>query len=66
METTERRSSDRVSLFSAIRVRGNDAAGEAFSVEAKTALVTQHGAAIIINRDLTSNQHVNIRCYGVE
>ncbi len=66
METTERRSSDRVSLFSAIRVRGNDAAGEGFSVEARTALVTQHGAAIIINRDLTSNQHVNIRCYGME
>ncbi len=66
METTERRSSDRVSLFSAIRVRGNDAAGEAFSVEAKTVLVTQHGAAIIINRDLASNQHVNVRCYGME
>ena len=66
METVERRSSDRVSLFSAIRVRGNDAAGEAFSVEAKTALVTQHGAAILINRELASNQHVNIRCYGME
>lgn len=66
METVERRSSDRVSLFSAIRVRGNDASGEAFSIEAKTALVTQHGAAIIINRELTANQHVNIRCYGME
>ncbi len=66
METTERRSSDRVSLFSAIRVRGNDVAGEAFSVEAKTVLVTQHGAAIIINRELAANQHVNIRCYGVD
>jgi PilZ domain len=66
METMERRQSDRVSLFSAIRVRGDDAAGEAFSVEAKTVLVTLHGAAIIINRDLTANQHVNIRCYGMD
>jgi hypothetical protein len=66
METMERRSSDRVSLFSAIRIRGNDVAGEAFSVEAKTVLVTLHGAAIIINRELSSNQHVNIRCYGMD
>jgi PilZ domain len=66
METTERRRSDRVSLFSAIRVRGSDAAGEAFSEVAKTALVTLHGAAIIINRELSPNQQINIRCYGMD
>ena len=66
METTERRRSDRVSLFSAIRVRGTDAAGEAFSLEAKTVLVTLHGAAIIINREIASNQQINIRCYGMD
>ena len=66
METTERRRSDRVSLFSAIRVRGNDAAGEAFSDVARTALVTLHGAAIVINRELEPNQQVSIRCYGMD
>jgi hypothetical protein len=65
METTERRRSDRVSLFSAIRVRGTDAAGERFSVEARTVLLTLHGAAIIINRELAPNQKLNIRCYGM-
>jgi PilZ domain len=66
METMERRRSDRVSLFSAIRVRGNDAAGEAFSVEARTVLVTLHGAAVIINRELAASQRINIRCYGMD
>lgn len=66
MATQERRSSDRVSLFNAIRVSGKDGAGEAFSVEARTALVTMHGAAIIINRELSSDSTVVIRCYGTE
>jgi hypothetical protein len=66
MATQERRSSDRVSLFNAIRVSGKDAAGEAFSVEAKTALVTLHGAAIIINRELAPETTVIIRCYGTD
>lgn len=66
METVERRSSDRVSLFNAIRVTGKDAAGESFSVEARTALVTMHGAAIIINRELASDTKVVIRCYGTD
>lgn len=64
MERQERRSSDRVSLFNAIRVNGKDAAGETFSVEARTAMVTLHGAAIIIKRELASDTTVNIRCYG--
>ena len=66
MATTERRRSDRVSLFSAIRVRGSDAAGGVFSVEAHTVLVTLHGAAIVVNRELSANQQVNIRCYGTD
>lgn len=66
METQERRSSDRVSLFNAIRVSGKDGSGEAFSVPARTALVTLHGAAIIINRELTSDSTVVIRCYGTD
>lgn len=66
MATQERRSSDRVSLFNAIRVSGKDATGEAFSLEARTALVTLHGAAIIINRELSADTTVVIRCYGTE
>jgi hypothetical protein len=66
METVERRSSDRVSLFNAIRVTGKDAAGESFSVEARTALVTMHGAAVIINRELAPDSKVVIRCYGTD
>ena len=66
MATTERRSSDRVSLFNAIRISGQDASGAQFSEEARTVLVTLHGAAIVVNRDLAANQHVVIRCYGTE
>jgi PilZ domain len=66
MTTQERRSSDRVSLFNAIRVSGKDEGGEAFSVQAKTALVTLHGAAIIIDRELSSDSTVTIRCYGTD
>lgn len=66
METMERRRSDRVSLFSAVRVRGKDAAGESFSEQARTVLVTLHGAAIVINRELAPNQRINIRCYGMD
>jgi hypothetical protein len=66
MATQERRSSDRVSLFNAIRVSGKDGAGEEFSVPARTALVTLHGAAIIINRELASDTNVTIRCYGTD
>ncbi|HEV2350112.1 MAG TPA: PilZ domain-containing protein [Terriglobia bacterium] len=66
MATQERRSSDRVSLFNAIRVSGQDGAGEAFSLQARTALVTLHGAAIIINRELPSDARVIIRCYGTD
>jgi PilZ domain len=66
MPPTERRSSDRVSLFNAIRVSGKDASGNAFSEEARTMLVTLHGAAIIVKRELAANQRVVIRCYGTE
>jgi hypothetical protein len=64
MQREERRSSDRVSLFSAIRVNGKDAKGETFSLQARTAMVTLHGAAIIVNRELAPDTTVVIRCYG--
>ncbi len=66
MATIERRSSDRVSLLNAIRISGKDAAGVAFSEEARTMLVTLHGAAIIVKRELAPNQRLIIRCYGTE
>jgi PilZ domain len=66
MDAKERRRSDRVSLLSPIRVSGTDAAGEAFSAEGRTLLVTLHGAAIILGRKLQTDQPVTIRCYGTE
>jgi hypothetical protein len=66
MERQERRSSDRVSLFSAIRVNGKDAKGETFSLQARTAMVTLHGAAIIIKRELAPDTSLIIRCYGTD
>jgi hypothetical protein len=64
MPSEERRRSERISLLSPIRVRGTDAVGEAFSEEARTLLVTHHGAAIVISRQLAPEQQLMMRCYG--
>jgi len=66
MAPIERRSSDRVSLLNAIRVSGKDSTGATFSDEARTLLVTLHGAAVIVNREITPDQRVIIRCYGTD
>ena len=66
MATIERRSSDRVSLLNAIRISGKDAVGVPFSEEARTVLVTLHGAAVMVKRELAPNQRLVIRCYGTE
>jgi hypothetical protein len=41
-----------------------DAAGQSFSDQGRTALVTLHGAAIVLKRNLAPGQQVTIRCYG--
>lgn len=64
MRAEERRRSDRVSLLSAIRVTGADPTGEAFSEEARTVLVTLHGAAILVKRRLLPEHQLTIRSYG--
>src|SRR5450759_3530168 len=66
MAAIERRSSDRVSLLNAIRVSGKDSAGVTFSDVGRTVLVTLHGAAVIVKRELAPNQRLIIRCYGTE
>lgn len=64
MQAKERRQSDRVSLLSSIRIMESDPSGEPFSDAAQTLIVTLHGAATILKRELTPEQRVTIRCYG--
>lgn len=66
MEPEQRRRSDRVSLLTPIRVAGSDPAGEAFSDEGRTLVVTLHGAAISVSRELAANQEITLRAYGSE
>ncbi len=61
MAETSKRRSDRVSIILPVSVSGTDAAGNAFSEDAKTVTVSQHGAAIALKTALAPGQDIIIR-----
>jgi hypothetical protein len=61
MEPSALRRSDRVSLTLLLTISGKDAAGNDFSDEASTLLVNQHGAVILLSRDLPAEHHVHVQ-----
>ncbi len=61
MTETKKRRSDRVSLSIPIQVMGTDVSGSYFTEQAKTIVLSRHGAAIILNRRLAPNQEIVIR-----
>jgi hypothetical protein len=61
MEPSALRRSDRVSLTLLLTISGKDAAGNDFSDEASTLLVNQHGAVILLSRDLPAEHRVHVQ-----
>ena len=61
LDTDLNRQSDRITLSLPIRVIGTDALGREFRDEARTILVTRHGARILLARDLDPMSEVTIR-----
>ncbi len=60
-ETDLNRQSDRVTLSLPIRVIGTDTLGREFRDEARTILVTRHGARILLARELDPKTEITIR-----
>ncbi len=61
MEAEAPRRSDRVSIRLLLTVSGTDIEGKAFSEPASTMLINQHGAVILLARDVAAEQQVLIQ-----
>jgi hypothetical protein len=56
-----RRRSDRVSLTLLLEASGKDQLGQEFKQPARTLMINRTGAVIILDRELTPEQHIEIR-----
>ena len=65
MAETSKRRSDRISLTLPLSVFGKDAAGNPFSEDTTTVMVSQHGAAIALKAELTLGQAIIIRRHRI-
>ncbi len=61
MEEPGKRRSDRVDLSFPIELLGTDVSGEYFVQQARTVVLSRHGAAILVNRRLAPTQEMVIR-----
>lgn len=62
METNTTRRSDRVSLELPLQLSGTDSMGQGYIEEGRTLLLSRHGAKIVLNRKLSPNQELTVRC----
>ena len=62
MENEGVRRSDRVQMELALDVSGIENDGREFAEQAKTLVLSRHGAKILISRKLTPDQEVSVRC----
>jgi len=62
METQSTRRSDRISLELPLQLSGTDCLGEGYIEENHTLILSRHGAKIVLNRKLTPNQELTLRC----
>jgi len=62
METQSTRRSDRISLELPLQLSGTDCLGEGYIEEGRTLLLSRHGAKLSLNRKLTPNQELTLRC----
>jgi hypothetical protein len=61
MEPQASRRSDRVSLTLQLKVSGKDGEGKEFSDASSTLLINQHGAVILLARDLPAEHRIHIQ-----
>lgn len=61
MPATGVRRSDRVCLTMLVQVSGTDAEGKSFAEEARTLLISRHGAVIVLNRNLPANENLHVQ-----
>ncbi len=64
VEHEDVRRSDRIAVELALEVLGTDANGRDFFEAARTTLVAQHGAKIVMARKLAPQQEITLRCLG--
>lgn len=62
MEAPRVRRSDRITLELPIEVSGTDANGVGFVEDSKTAVISRHGAKILLKHALVPEQELTIRC----
>jgi hypothetical protein len=62
METPSTRRSDRISLELPLQLSGTDCSGEGYIEETHSVLLSRHGAKLVLNRKLTPDQELTVRC----
>jgi len=58
MANLHARRSERISIAIPVDITGAEPAGDKFTAQAKTALISRHGATLVINRKLIADQQV--------
>jgi hypothetical protein len=66
MSQGKTRRSDRITLELPIQVSGTDGMAKAFVENARTLVVSRHGAKILLNRRLVPEQELTMRCITTE
>ena len=61
MGSPSRRRSDRVSLTLLLEASGKDNKGQDFKDAAKTLMISRHGAVLILERELSPDQQIQLR-----
>src|SRR5713226_1697878 len=64
MPTENTRRSDRVGLGLRIEVSATDLNGQVFVEQARTIVISHHGATVAVSRKLAREQELTIRCVG--
>ena len=61
LPSQSRRRSDRVSLTLLLEASGTDGHGQEFKEPARTLMISRNGAMIVLNRELTPEQRINVQ-----
>jgi hypothetical protein len=61
MEPDGSRRSDRVTMTLLLKISGKDSQGQEFSDLASTLQISQHGAVILVNRELSAEQRIHVQ-----
>ena len=64
MQSSQNRRSERVNIVFPVEVLGADSHGRRFSEEARTSVISRHGAVIVLKHHLAVNQELTVRFPG--